>query len=227
MIIGRGLIAAAFENETLPHGVLIFASGVSNSKETDPLQFRREMDLLSETIRNNPDKKLVYFSTASVLDVQLADEPYVRHKLQCEELIRNLCAKHLILRVTNVVGNSGNPNTVFKFFVDRIRGEEVFELWRNACRNLVDVEDVVRISLALLAKNNAAETFLLANPVNHAVPELLATLEQKLGKNAVFISTEKGSCAPYPMAETLAFYDANGFSFSADYLKKLIDRYVD
>jgi len=207
--------------------VLVFASGVSNSKETNPLQFEREANLLKRVIQENPKSKLVYFSTASVLDPQLNKEPYASHKLRCEELIRMHCSRHLILRVTNVVGKSGNPNTVFKFFVDNIRSQTSFELWKNACRNLVDVDDVVRITLALLATNKQAETFLLANPVNHAVPELVATLEMKLGKKAVCLYTDKGSCAPLEIAETLAFYEMNGFNFPSDYLQQLIERYVE
>ncbi len=227
MIVGRGLIANAFEKVQMSDDVLVFASGVSNSKETNPLQFEREANLLKRVIQENPKSKLVYFSTASVLDPQLNTEPYASHKLRCEELIRMHCPRHLILRVTNVVGKSGNPNTVFKFFVDNIRSETSFELWRNACRNLVDIEDVVRITRALLATNKPAETFLLANPVNHAVPELVATLEQKLGKRAVCTHTDKGSCALYEMNETVAFYNAIGFSFPPDYLQKLIERYVE
>lgn len=226
MIIGRGLLATAFENSSLPEDVLIFASGVSNSKETNPDQFRRELDLLIHTIHGNRDKRLVYFSTASVLDSELSDEPYVLHKLNCEELIRINVPNHLILRVTNVVGNSGNPTTVFNFFVEKIRQQTLFELWVNACRNLVDIEDVVRITSALLDEKHTVTPFLLANPTNHPVSELVASLERKLNKKAHYTTVHKGSCASYNLADTLAFYDKIGLSFSNDYLNQLIDRYV-
>jgi nucleoside-diphosphate-sugar epimerase len=226
MIVGNGLIANAFKNEHLPSDALIFASGVSNSKETDLTQFRRELDLLNQTIQQNRHQLLVYFSTASVLDQEMASEPYVIHKLQCEEMIRHLCERHLILRVTNVVGNTGNPHTVFKFFVDHIRNDASFELWTHACRNLVDIDDVARIVVALLADGIAAQTFLLANPTNHAVTELVKLLENKLNKKALYTEVNKGSCVAYEMPESVAFYQTKGFSFPEDYLEKLIDRYI-
>ena len=226
MIVGNGLIANAFKNEHLPSDALIFASGVSNSKETDLTQFRRELDLLNQTIQENKERRLVYFSTASVLDQEMASEPYVIHKLQCEELIRKSCERHLIVRVTNVVGNSGNPHTVFKFFTDHIRNETSFELWTRACRNLVDIDDVARIVAALLADGIAAQTFLLANPTNHAVTELVKLLENKLNKKALYTEVNKGSCVAYEMPESVAFYQTKGFSFPEDYLEKLIDRYI-
>ncbi|MFM7726314.1 MAG: NAD-dependent epimerase/dehydratase family protein [Flavobacteriales bacterium] len=226
MIVGRGLIATAFENAHLPSDALIFASGVSNSKETDPNQFQRELDLLIKTILENTDKRFVYFSTASVLDAEMAGEPYVIHKLQCESIIQMECERHLILRVTNVVGNTGNPHTVFKFFVDHIRSETSFELWTRACRNLVDIDDVVRIVLALLSGDVRAQTFLLANPTNHAVLELVQRLEHRMNKRAHYTEVNRGSCMHYDLTETRAFYEANHFSFPEDYLEKLIDRYL-
>jgi len=181
---------------------------------------------LKKAIHENYGKRFVYFSTASVLDPQMTGEPYVIHKLQCEELIRNACERHLILRVTNVVGNSGNPHTVFKFFVDHIRNDASFELWTLACRNLVDIDDVARIVVALLADGIAAQTFLLANPTNHAVTELVKLLENKLNKKALYTEVNKGSCVAYEMPESVAFYQTKGFSFPEDYLEKLIDRYI-
>jgi len=56
MIIGNGLLANAFRDVVLPSDTLIFASGVSDSKSTNTLFFRREVDLLTNTIRENADK---------------------------------------------------------------------------------------------------------------------------------------------------------------------------
>ena len=66
MIVGRGLIAKAFTNNCLDD-VIIFASGVSNSKALDETLFKKEIDLLNSVIaENNDSKKLVYFSSYSI-----------------------------------------------------------------------------------------------------------------------------------------------------------------
>ena len=57
MIIGNGLIAKSFENYNLD--CILFASGVSSSKEKSRDNFLREVNLLKETISNNPDKKII------------------------------------------------------------------------------------------------------------------------------------------------------------------------
>jgi len=227
MIIGNGLLANAFRKVVMPSDTLIFASGVSDSKSTNTLSFQRELDLLTSTIRENAAMRLVYFSSASVLDSALTSDVYVRHKIECEQIIRAECMRHLILRVTNVVGNSGNPNTVFKFFVDRITGGNSFEVWTHACRNLIDIDDVVSITVALLNTEKPNQTFLLANPVSVMVPDLVYALEDRLGRKAQAVFVPKGNCAALEMNETLSFYKEIGFNFSSDYLSKLILRYVD
>ena len=62
MIIGNGLIANSFLDSDL-NNIIIFASGVSNSKEENLLEFDREKKLLLRIIYENFNKKIVYFST--------------------------------------------------------------------------------------------------------------------------------------------------------------------
>ena len=64
MIVGNGLIANLFrENDS--ENVVFFASGVSNSLETDKSAFLREENLLRKTLEENPEKIFIYFSTVS------------------------------------------------------------------------------------------------------------------------------------------------------------------
>lgn len=54
MIIGKGLIANAFNNTYWHESqVIIFASGVSNSKETLISEFSREENMLLEAVKLN------------------------------------------------------------------------------------------------------------------------------------------------------------------------------
>ena len=120
MIIGNGLIAQSFR----PHfdkyedTVILFASGVSNSKLTLESEYVREQLLLKDALKLN--KLLVYFSTCSIFDPTLQDSKYIQHKLAMESLIEKN-DKHLIVRLPNVVGKIGNPNTMYNFFINQIR----------------------------------------------------------------------------------------------------------
>ncbi len=57
MVIGNGLIGCIFSSFTKNDEIIIFASGVSNSKESNKNEFDREEKLLKTTISENPEKK--------------------------------------------------------------------------------------------------------------------------------------------------------------------------
>ena len=59
MILGNGLIAKVYKGFNFHKNILIFASGVSNSKEFRKKEFARERDLLIE----NLDKKKKLFTS--------------------------------------------------------------------------------------------------------------------------------------------------------------------
>src|SRR5438552_2923806 len=145
MVIGRGMVAKRFESYQNDGQFLIFASGVSNSKNRIGEEYSRELDLLESSIRTNTDKILVYFSTCSLYDPEEKESPYIIHKKQVENIIKAHCRQFYIFRVSNVVGRSDNPNTVLNFFVYHIRNKINFDLWSNASRNLIDIDDMYKI----------------------------------------------------------------------------------
>ena len=88
------MIANAFKNCTLiDNDLLVFASGVSNSSETDTRMFAKEAALLTETLSVNRERKFVYFSSSPI---DYIDSPYYGHKLAMEDLIRNSTDRYLV-----------------------------------------------------------------------------------------------------------------------------------
>src|SRR5215470_13061079 len=117
MVIGNGMIGTRFGSYQKDDRFVIFASGVSNSKTRFDAAYKREINLLKETIDTNKQKILVYFSTCSLYDPEEKNSPYIIHKKQVEDIIQSHCNQFLIFRVSNLVGKSNNPNTVLNFFV--------------------------------------------------------------------------------------------------------------
>ena len=102
MIIGNGLIASAFNPYfSNDERVVVFASGVSNSRETRAEAFLRERQMLLDAMRH--ERFLLYFSTCSVNDPELADAPYVVHKKEMEKLVQST-KDYAIFRVPIIVG---------------------------------------------------------------------------------------------------------------------------
>lgn len=144
MVLGNGLIANSLLSYKDNNDIIIFASGVSNSNEIDQYEFNREVKLLEELKIDN--RKLVYFSTCSIFDESLKDSPYVNHKINMENIIKDKFDKYLILRLPNIVSNSSNPNTSFNFFKKKINmGEEII-CKKDSYRYFIDIDDISNIS---------------------------------------------------------------------------------
>ncbi len=193
MVIGSGLMAKTFSNYENSKEVLIFASGVSNSTETDPKQFNREYSLLKNTIALNPDYLLVYFSTLSIEDESVKKRPYIKHKLQLENYIKNHASKYIIARVSNVVGPVGNSHTIINYLVNAIKKGEKLDVWKLAERNIIDKEDVKFIIDELLKKKCSNKVVNVALSENILVTAIVSQIELYLQKKANAIYLNKGN----------------------------------
>jgi nucleoside-diphosphate-sugar epimerase len=138
MIIGKGLIAKAFEKYNDNNNVIIFSSGVSNSSETKESEFEREESLLKEHLLLN--KKIIYFSTVSVVDSSLKS-PYINHKIKMEKMISDNHSNYLIFRLPIVIGNNANNITFFNSLKDKINNNEDLKVF-SVGRYLIDIDDL-------------------------------------------------------------------------------------
>jgi len=140
MVIGDGLIANKFIKYRNNDEIIIFASGVSNSKEKDPNEFEREKKLLSFFF--NTDKKFIYFSTLLINYPCEQNSNYVKHKKEIEQLISKNFKNFLIFRLTNIIGFSKNRFTSFNFFLDKILAVVSIYVQKNTTRFFLDSYDI-------------------------------------------------------------------------------------
>lgn len=177
MIVGSGLIALLFAKHDR-EDTIFFASGVSNSLETEKEQFLREENLIRKTISQNHDKMFVYFSTCSIYDSSKANSPYVLHKLRMEQVVSEHCPKNLILRLSNAVGRGGNPNLLINYLMRSIQNNQVIDVYTEARRNLIDTKDVRNITLKLLDKKLSNRVINIAHPENYSIIEILEIIKK-------------------------------------------------
>lgn len=130
MIIGNGDIGSVLPQRD---DLLFFASGVSNSQETEEKEFERELALLKKQRR---DKRVVYFSS---LSIYYKDSHYTRHKKFMENFIKENFAKWTIVRLGNITWGK-NPHTIINFFRDRIKKGEPIEI-RDEFRFIIDKDE--------------------------------------------------------------------------------------
>jgi nucleoside-diphosphate-sugar epimerase len=204
MIVGNGLLASAFSKSNLNFDkFVIFASGVSNSKETDPLQFHREFNLLESVIRNIGDKILIYFSTCSISEN--TPKPYTLHKLSIEDYIKKNVDKFLILRLPNIVGVTRNPYQLTNFIYNKISDNSEFIVYKNVQRNLIDVDDIPTITKHIIECNifNTHLDILFNNKIS--MIDLIKIFENVLNKTANI---------KYEISDTLNYIVDNTFFIS-------------
>lgn len=194
MIIWNGLIANAFLNYKDNNDIIIFASWVSNSKNQDDNLFKREIDLIKETLKLNYNKLFIYFSSCSITDETLWNSKYINHKINAENIIKNNKNNNfLIIRIPNVVWYTNNPNTLINYLINNIKNWNKFILYKNAKRNIIDVEDLFKISEYIIDKKLFLNSIInIANNKNETILNIVNCIEEVLLYKAYYIISDRG-----------------------------------
>jgi nucleoside-diphosphate-sugar epimerase len=227
MIIGGGLLATAFAPFfQFEKTICIYAAGVSNSRCADHSEFKRERaELVSALSIYHAADTFVYFGTCSVADPTAVATPYVQHKLAMEQLVM-VHPGHLILRLPQIAANTGNPHTLLNTLHRHLATGEVFPMWRNAYRNIIDIEDVLGIALRFVADPRQRKRCInIANPSCAPISDIVAAMERAMGAKMNIRCIERGAHYPIDVSTMLSSGYAAHCQFGADYLDRVIARY--
>lgn len=224
MIVGNGLIASLF-TECDQENIIFFASGVSNSLETKKEEFLREENLIKKTITENPNKIFIYFSTCSIYDSSKVESQYVLHKLKMEQIIIQLCPQYLILRLSNAVGNGGNPNLLMNYLVRSVKNNEIINVHTKATRNLIDVEDIKNITNQLIDKQYFNKIINIAYPENYTIIEILEIMEKFYQTKLYLNLVKSGSGYAIDTHDVESYFIQHALTNKETYLHKILEKY--
>ena len=224
MIIGNGLIASLF-TDCDQENIIFFASGVSNSLETKKEEFLREENLIKKTIAENPNKVFIYFSTCSIYDSSKAESQYVLHKLKMEQIIIQICPQYLILRLSNAVGNGGNPNLLMNYLVRSVKNNEIINVHTKATRNLIDVEDIKNITNQLIDKQYFNKIINIAYPENYTIIEILEIMEKFYQTKLYLNLVKSGSGYGIDTHDVESYFIQHALTNKETYLHKILEKY--
>lgn len=226
MVTGNGMIAKAFESYLHQQDFVIFASGVSNSVNASDEAFARELKLVSDTIKKSNGKLFVYFSTCSITDLAMQSTAYVQHKIKVEDFIISNYSPYIIFRLTNPVGNTKNTNTVVNYLVKHIIKNEKFSIWKNASRNIIDMDDVYTICNEILQKKLFTDAILnIASPVNYPVPFIIKTIEKHVGIPGNYTLVDKAGEPEIEIGLIEPLFTKFNINFDENYLPQLLQKY--
>ena len=225
MIIGRGLIASALRGIEGEKQV-IFASGVSNSQETNEKEFDRERSLLEKSLLSINDFELFYISTCSIYDPSLVNARYIRHKLLMEEIVLSQ-PNCRIVRLPNVVGPTGNPNNLVNFFANRIKTDTPFKIQRNAARYILGVDEMRALLAGYLDASELYDSLInITPPTATHVLELVQMIEQHLSKDARKLIIDGGSTYTIPNDVSSSLSGRLGIYFGQEYTMSVVEKWV-
>ena len=226
------MIANAFSQYAYDDDVILFASGVSNSKENRVEKYERELSLLKFCQNNLSDKKIIYFSTCSVFDKALKNSDYIKHKLNIENFISNNFKKYLIFRLPNVVGRTDNKNTFFNFFKNSILNDNQIEVKKHDIRYLIDVDDLLEfLPIFIEGKKHNNKIIEVAVSNRLYVTEIIKMYEEILNKKASIKLIEGGN-NKYPFEYSIDYgYFCDSIKNSApifdkNYTYNLLKKYL-
>lgn len=227
MIEGRGMIAKAFFNYKESKDFFIFASGVSNSQELDINEFAREEKLLLDKLTCYSESVFIYFSTCSIYDSSMINSEYVKHKLAMEKLIESKHSSFYIFRLPQVVGRTESP-TIINYLYQKINTNELFDLWDNSTRNLIDVEDVFKIVDYIIQKKVYLNQIInVASPTNIKIKNLVLIVENILNKKGNYRIVDKGIAYEIDISKIEPILKYLQIIFDEKYFKKTILKYYN
>ena len=190
MIIGNGQLAKAFQKSKLKDDTCIFASGVSNSSCTDERQFEREKNLLIDTLKNNGDKKFVYFSSCALSAFEYPKNDYYKHKANMEDIIKEHSNNYYIFRIPQLFGDFILHKTLINFIYKSIEHNHKFNIYDEAYRYVIEINDVRKLVESYL-NFDSCMTVDLANPYRYKVLDIVQIFEKLLGKKAYYEVIQK------------------------------------
>ncbi len=187
------MIASIFKKYANVNDIIIFASGVSDSSEIKNVEFIREKTLIKNTITQYKNKQFIYFSSCSLEDKELKNTPYHAHKKEMESLIQKKLKNYIIFRLPNVIGFGGNTANIINFLINKVKGNEEFVIYKNATRNIIDIEHLYQIvSYILDNRFYKNKTINIAYDNNTNIIDILNVIEKLLNIKAKFKIVDKG-----------------------------------
>lgn len=228
MIVGSGFIAENLKSYKDDESILIFASGSSNSKETNLASFARERELLIKSMEINQNKKIIYFGTCSVFDPGEINSLYVAHKLEMERLIARSKSDYSIFRVPQLAGKNKNQYTLLNYLYYCISKNTCFDLWKNVERNILDIDTLINLVDYCITKNIFTNTIInIASPFNTKIVDLVEIFERILNKSAYYNAIEYGNSYAIDISDIRPIMKILNINFENNYLENVLKKYYE
>lgn len=229
-IFGNGFIGKNLKRGNLifKDKYVIYAAGISNSKTHDKKNLKKEISKINNFINKFNDKKIIiYISSMSIFDKSLKKNKYIKNKLLIENLIKKITKRFIIVRLTQVVGINKNPHTITNFIYNKIINNKSFNLWHGHKRNLIDIDDVVKIFKQIVKKKFLKNQIInIYNTKSISVKKISILLSKILRKKIRFKEIKnKKKTFQYPYKELSDVYEFSYLFKKNNYNERVLMKY--
>ena len=225
-IVGNGFIAKSLlkiKSKLIKSKVVLYAAGISDSKTTNKKELIREFSRIKSYINKFDKKKIfIYVSSFTVFDPLRNKSPYIKNKVKIENYLKKKNINCLIIRLPEIIGKNKNKKTLINFIYHRIKEGKKFDLWENSLRNIVDIDDVVKIIKKIIMNKSINEKSInIISKHFYSAGEIVKIIEIKLKKKAnyKFLFFKK-----IRFKKHKPYYVKNNL-IKNSYLKKMIKKY--
>lgn len=226
-IIGRGLLGKTFKSSKTTD-CLFFCSGVSDSNEVKSKAFLREEKLLRDSLlkANNNHQNFVYFSSIAA---PTTNTKYFNHKIRMEDFIKENSSRYFILRLPQVAGPVLNT-TLLPTMVENIYKHKHFNVFKNAKRTLIDVEDLVALFENIISKSNGNKVINICPGYSFTPEELVILVSKYMDMQPKYDLIDAGTEQKCLLDDSIEsnmvrqFFDNK--NRENDYLEKVVRKYT-
>lgn len=228
-IIGNGFLAQKFKKYNLffkKKNYFIYLAGVSNSSEKNLNNLKKDFNRINQFIKNVKDNKLIYISSCSIFDPNRKNSLYLKNKLKIENTIKKKCKNFLIIRLPEIIGKNKNKNTLTNYFYNKIIESKKFILYAYARRNLLDIDDALKLILYFLNQNIKLKFLNIAN-IKYISPLKIIEIFEKITNKKVNckISYKKFNKWRIINNVNIHILKKAKVDIKKNYLKKIIKKY--
>lgn len=135
-------------------------------------------------------------------------------------------ARYVIARLPQVAGTTLNPHTLLNFLHSHIVHGSKFPLYKNASRNIIDVDDAVSIVKYIIENGQMRKTALnVANPSNCSISCIVSAMERAIGKTAVVEEICQGIQYEIDISAITTIIKRLELNFDNGYIERVINKY--
>jgi len=128
----------------------------------------------------------------------------------------------------NVVGNNANPDTLFYYLVNKIRQQEEFDLWTKNKRNIIDIDDVVKVASYIIDNNIfEGEVINIANINDNTVDDIVISISKYFEIQANFSVVEYADNYKIDTSKIKSIVKKLNVKFGNEYLDNIVRKYCE